>query len=185
MLCFPWACKGSRSFKLSLTGPNTNEPNFRKGPEVTKPPSIGDILTPPSQQFQTLRHKISLFCPRLGWPCQTRVTPAAGWIANVSSQVGGNAPGQARKRQRGLTGEAMANAVPLAGGALTRVPCKASHRAGVPFLPVSCGRGAGQRSRACGGHGACFASGSVPEHAPKAAPAVCPGRGRGNPGGGP
>ena len=103
------------------------------------------IPTPPSQQFQSLPHKIRRVYPRLACLCQTRVTPAAGWIANVSSQVGGNAPGRARKRQRGLTGEAMANAVPLAGGALSRVPCKASHRAGVPFLPAASGRGAGQR----------------------------------------
>ena len=50
----------------------------------------------------------------------------------------------------------------------------------------ACGKRAGRGTavRACGGHGACCASGSVPEHAPKAAPAVCPGRGRGNPGGG-
>jgi hypothetical protein len=44
-------------------------------------------------------------------------------------------PDLVRKRQRVGQGEAMANAVPLAGGALSGTPCKASHRAGV-LLPA-------------------------------------------------
>jgi hypothetical protein len=44
-------------------------------------------------------------------------------------------PDLVRKRQRVGRGEAMANAVPLAGGALSGAPCKASHRAGV-LLPA-------------------------------------------------
>jgi hypothetical protein len=35
--------------------------------------------------------KSLLFYPHLPSPCQTRTAPAAGWIANVSMQVGGNA----------------------------------------------------------------------------------------------
>jgi hypothetical protein len=65
----------------------------------------------------------------------------------------GMPPDLVRKRQRFGRGEAMANAVPLAGGALSGASCKASHRAGVFCLPD--GRG-GSPVRACGGHGASF-----------------------------
>jgi len=79
-------------------------------------------------------------------------------------------------------GEAMANAVPLAAhfpSGLLRQPATGP---GSAFLPAG---GSGRPVWACGGHGATFTPCSVPERAPKASPAVCPNRGRGNPGGGP
>jgi hypothetical protein len=54
---------------------------------------------------------------------------------------------------------------------------------GFCFLPD--GQVAGHRRGPVADMAHLFAPGSVPEHAPKASPAARPGRGRGNPGGGP
>ena len=59
---------------------------------------------PPPQQFRAFPAKSAPFCPHLPSPCQTRSAPAAGWIANVSSQVGGNAPVAASRRRARRSG---------------------------------------------------------------------------------
>ena len=86
---------------------------MRFTPSIIRPKSVEEF-TPPPQQFQPLAKNSRRFYPRFWAPCHTASAPAAGWIANVSMQVGGNASGRARKRQRVLPGEAMVNAVPLA-----------------------------------------------------------------------
>jgi len=78
----------------------------------------------------------------------------------------------------------MVNAVPLAVRFRREgSPCQPPGR--VPGPACTKRIGTGLSVRACGGHGARFAPGSVPEFAPKAVLAVCPDRGRGNPGGEP
>gem|GEM_PF-5662521 len=124
--------------------------------------------------------------------------PLPDGLASVSGQAEGNAPVRRVSTQGAHSGEAMANAVPLAGGALERRAKPATGPG--PDPSATCGRGRGPAVRACGGHAALDANspgdpasggrhhpraraGSVPEFAPKAAPADrVPTRGRGNPG---
>jgi hypothetical protein len=92
-----------------------------------------------------------------------------------------------RRRPSGFRWRHRLEAGPAQSGSRGR-RWKASHRAGVRFLPAPHGAGETESPvRACGGHGGPEAArpGSVPEPAPKASLAVCPDRGRGNPGGGP
>ena len=130
--------------------------------------------------------------------CHDLRAPAAGWFANVST-----------RRKEGLSGcavtcgrarkEAVAIGVPLAGGSLSRhVQSQPPGRKHAPNLPKG-GRG-GRPERACGGHDVLdvfhrpVVSGLSERHRSairvragisKPTPAVSPGRGRSNPGGGP
>lgn len=86
----------------------------------------------------------------------------------------------AQTSARAARGEAVASAVPLAAGFLREA---ASQPPGLGLFSAY-GRD-GTPVRVCGGHVCVKRAGFVPECAPKAALAVCPDRGRGNPDGGP
>ena len=60
-------------------------------PPLDPQPTVDNpsLPAPHPRPFPT---KTTPFHPHLPNPCQTRFAPAAGWIANVSMQVGGNAP---------------------------------------------------------------------------------------------
>jgi len=59
-------------------------------------PRNGDNPAPGLQQIRVFFTKSLPFCPHLPSPCHAWSAPAAGWIANVSSWAGGNAPGLVR-----------------------------------------------------------------------------------------
>ena len=133
------------------------------------------------QQFRLFPTKSTPFCPHLPSPCQTRSAPAAGWIANVSSQAGGNAPVAASRRRARLTGRRWPTWFRWRAALSGVVQSQPPGRGPVPEVRVKrAGRGSGAGLwRTCLRFAGRVRAGTTP----KAAPAARPGRGRGNPGG--
>jgi len=100
-----------------------------------------------------LSSSTALWCIYGGWRRLGRRPPQPPQRPFLLPAGEGNAPVRCVPTQGASTGEAMANAVPLAGGSLEG-PCKASHRAVFRSAPAIWRAGAGRPVRACGGHAA-------------------------------
>ena len=136
---------------------------------------------PPPQHFRPSPTKSTPFHPHPPSPCQTRSAPAAGWIANVSSQVGGNAPVVASRRRARPAGRRWPTwfrwRAALSGAVQSQPPGRG------PVLQA-CHKRAG-RDDGAGLWRTCFAKakqGPCRNHAQSSSRGR-PGRGRGNPGG--
>lgn len=110
-------------------------PILGPGPHDRQRPAWGQTHTPHPPHFRPFPTKPTPFHPHPLLPCHNRLTPAAGWIANVSMQVGGNASCSGAQTSAWLAGGGEGQRG-SAGGRPFQGTCKASHRAGVP-VPAS------------------------------------------------
>ena len=134
-----------------------------------KPPKTVEDSAPPPQRFQSFTSKSHRLFPHPPAPCHNRIAPAAGWIANVSMQAGGNAPGRARKRRCAGRGRRWSTRFRWRR-AFAEKAALASHRAGFQVLPAQAGGARGTPLRACGGHGASTRQGPCRNLRPKQFP---------------
>ena len=143
-------------------------------------PENGGNPAPRPLQIRACFAKSLPFCPHLPSPMANSVCSRCRMDRERFDAGGRECPGGGVLTWGGTSGEAVASVVPLAA-CFPSGSHKPATGPGCRFLPATCRRGG------INGPGLwriCLRerAGSVPEPAPKAAPAVRPGRGRGNPG---
>ncbi|KGB27050.1 hypothetical protein HPDFL43_00028710 [Hoeflea phototrophica DFL-43] len=138
-------------------------PILGPGPHDRQRPAWGQTHTPTPRNPALCPQNPPHFIPTLQPHAIIASLPLPDGSRTFRCKWEGMPPGLARKRQRGRREEAKANAVPLAGG-----PFKGRAKPATGPGSVSClTGGVDHRSRACGGHGAFFASGPCRNTRPK------------------